>query len=67
VRNQLIFREYLCENSEARRKYERVKREAIAEHPRDQKAYTQAKSEVVKSLLERARDQGYAERLPEFV
>ena len=67
VRNQLIFRKYLRENSESRREYERVKREAVAEYPKDQKAYTQAKSEVVKSLLERARDQGYAERLPEFV
>lgn len=66
VRNQLIFREYLRENTEARREYERVKREAVEEHSEDQQAYTQAKSEVVRSLLERARDHGYAERLPEF-
>lgn len=66
VRNQLLFREYLRENSGARREYERVKREAVAEHPEDPQAYTLAKAEVISSLLDRARDQGYADRLPEF-
>lgn len=67
VRNQLLFRAYLRENSEARREYERVKREAAAEHSEDPEAYTQAKDDVVRSLLERAREEGYAEGLPEFV
>ncbi len=66
VRNQLLFREYLRETPEARREYERVKREAVAAHPDDPEAYTEAKADVVGTLLERARDQGYAERLPEF-
>lgn len=67
ARNQLLFREYLRENSEARREYEQVKRAAADEHGSDHAAYTKAKSTVVASLLERAREEGYAERLPEFV
>ncbi|WP_049970238.1 GrpB family protein [Haladaptatus cibarius] len=67
VRNQLLFREYLRETPEARRKYERVKRKAAAEHPHDQRAYTEAKADVVHSILEQARTRGYAERLPKYV
>lgn len=67
VRNQLLFRVYLRENPEARRKYERVKREAVERHPEDLQAYTRAKTEVVRSLLEQARAHEYADRLPEFV
>ena len=67
VRSQLVFRDYLRENSEARREYEQVKREAAAEHLHDQDTYTEAKSEVVRSLLKQAQKQGYAENLPDFV
>lgn len=66
VRNQLIFRDYLRETPEARQEYERCKREAVAAHPDDMEAYTRAKTDMVKSLLKRAREDGYAERLPEF-
>lgn len=65
VRNQLAFREFLRDSPEARREYERVKREAARAHPEDPEAYTRAKTEVVQSLLERAREQGYADQLPE--
>lgn len=67
VRNQLVFKEYLCENADARREYARVKREAAEDHPEDLEAYTKAKADVVSSILERARDEGYDDRLPEFV
>lgn len=66
VRNQLLFREYLRENPEARREYARVKREAAEEHPDDLESYTRAKWDVVSSILERAREGGYEERLPAF-
>lgn len=66
VRSQILFRDYLRENPGARREYERVKREAADEHPRDVEAYTKAKSDVVSSVVERAREAGYAERLPGF-
>jgi GrpB-like predicted nucleotidyltransferase (UPF0157 family) len=67
VRNQLVFKEYLCENVDARHEYARVKREAAEEHPKDLEAYTKAKSDVVSSILARARDEGYGDRLPAFV
>lgn len=66
VRNQLVFREFLREDADARREYERVKREAAADHPEDPAAYTEAKSAVVADLLERAHAEGYAEDLPAF-
>jgi len=65
--NQLLFREYLREHPAARREYEAVKREAAEQHPDDPQAYTQAKSEVVRSLLSAAREAGYDERLPPFL
>lgn len=65
-RPMLIFREFLTENAEARDKYARVKREAVEKHPNDMVAYTTAKTEVVKSLMRKAREAGYEERLPSF-
>jgi GrpB-like predicted nucleotidyltransferase (UPF0157 family) len=67
IRNQLVFRDYVRENDEARREYEQVKRKAATEHPDDERAYTEAKSEVVGSILERALQAGYDEQLPEYL
>jgi GrpB-like predicted nucleotidyltransferase (UPF0157 family) len=67
VRNQLLFRDYLRENPAARSEYGSIKRKAVEEHPEELEAYTKAKSEVVSSILDRAREEGYDERLPEFV
>lgn len=67
IRNQLIFREYLCDNPEAREEYRQVKRKAADEHPEDPPAYTEAKSEVVSSLLEEAEEEGYTEKLPDYI
>jgi len=67
ARNQIAFRDYLRDHPEARREYERVKREAAEAHPEDPEAYTQAKTDVVTTHVERAREAGYVERLPEFV
>lgn len=65
-RPMLIFREYLTENPDARKGYARVKRDAADKHSDDLEAYTRAKTEVVRSLTEKARAAGYEERLPEF-
>ena len=67
VSNQLLFREYLRENADARHAYETTKREAAATHREDPRAYIGAKTETVSSLLADARAAGYAERLPSFV
>lgn len=62
----LLFRNYLADHPDARAEYARVKREAADAHADDVEAYTDAKFEAVRSLTERAREAGYAERLPEF-
>lgn len=67
IANQLIFREYLCDHGDAREEYEMAKREAVADHADDPLAYTEAKSSVVQSLLTRAREAGYEERLPDYL
>lgn len=65
-RDQLVFREFLRENPEARAEYERAKRRAAAEHPDDVGAYTEAKDETIRELEARAYEEGYGERVPEF-
>jgi GrpB-like predicted nucleotidyltransferase (UPF0157 family) len=66
VRNQLLFRDYLREHPNMRSEYGHVKREAAEAHSEDVEAYTKAKTEFVSSVLERAREDGYDERLPDF-
>lgn len=65
-RDQLVFREFLRDSQEARAEYERAKREALENHPDDVDAYTDAKEATIEALTERARDEGYGDRLPEF-
>lgn len=65
-RDQLVFRELLRDDSRARAKYEAAKRTAASEHPDDGKAYTSAKEPIIRSLTERAYEEGYGERLPDF-
>lgn len=65
-RDQFVFRELLREHPDARAEYERAKRTAAAEHPDDVDAYTDAKEPTILSLVERAYEEGYADRLPEF-
>jgi GrpB-like predicted nucleotidyltransferase (UPF0157 family) len=63
-RDQIVLREYLRDNPDARKEYECVKRAAAADHADDPEAYTDAKEAVVLSLEERAYEAGYADRLP---
>lgn len=65
VHNQLAFRDYVRDHPEARAEYEAVKREAAAEHPRGGEEYTEAKHEVVSDILDRAREAGYFDDIPE--
>jgi GrpB-like predicted nucleotidyltransferase (UPF0157 family) len=67
VRNQLLFREYLLENPEARRRYEQAKRAAANQHQDQPRQYVGAKTDVVGSLLADARETRYTDRLPSFV
>lgn len=63
-RDQLVFREFLRENREARATYERAKRAAAADHPSDVDAYTDAKEATIRRLLDRAYEAGYGDRVP---
>jgi len=63
VENYLLLREFLRDNPDVRDEYERVKREAACEHPDDVAAYTRAKSDVIERAKERAREEGYEERI----
>ena len=65
-RDQMVFREYLRENSNVRAEYEREKRAAVAEHGDDVSDYTDAKEETILSLTDRAYEVGYGERIPDF-
>ncbi|MFB6151719.1 MAG: GrpB family protein [Haloarculaceae archaeon] len=63
VENYLLLREFLRDRPGIRKEYARVKRAAAAEHPHDVGAYTRAKSDVIERAKERAREQGYEERI----
>lgn len=65
-RDQVVFREFLREDASARAEYERTKRRAAREHAGDEGAYTDAKAETVLDLLERAREAGYGDRVPDL-
>ncbi|PSP51022.1 hypothetical protein BRC60_03960 [Halobacteriales archaeon QH_1_68_42] len=51
---------------DVRAEYERAKRAAVATHPEDVDAYTDAKESTIEELTERAYREGYGERLPAF-
>lgn len=65
-RDQLVLREFLRDNQQARREYEQVKRDAAGEHPDSPEEYTAAKDEIVRTLEDRAYEQGYAARIPDL-
>jgi GrpB-like predicted nucleotidyltransferase (UPF0157 family) len=67
IRNQILFREYLRDHAEARREYEQVKRTAVENHADAPGDYTEAKTEVVAALIQRAEAAGYEERLPNYL
>ncbi|MFC6726267.1 GrpB family protein [Halobium palmae] len=62
-RRNLLLRDYVRDHPAARDEYERVKYEAAAAHAEELIEYTRAKSDVVESIVERAREAGYGERL----
>lgn len=67
VRAQLIGRDYMRDHPEERRRYEAVKRKAVDGNPDDREGYTQSKSDFVFEMLERAKEAGYDEQLPDTI
>ncbi|KZN24049.1 hypothetical protein A4G99_06150 [Haladaptatus sp. R4] len=59
VTRYLLLREYLRDHPEAREEYGEVKRKAAENHSTDITEYTRAKSDIIQSILECARNEGY--------
>lgn len=53
--NELYFRDYLIENSEVAREYEKLKLNLLAEFEHNRDAYTDAKSHFILTATEKAR------------
>ncbi len=62
-RRGIVFREYLRDHPDAREEYAAIKRAAAEEHPRDASSYTDAKSDTIDSILQRADEEGYEEKI----
>lgn len=67
IRNQILFRDYLRDQADARREYEKVKWDAVENHADDPREYTEAKSDVVTEILHQAEAAGYERRLPDYL
>jgi GrpB-like predicted nucleotidyltransferase (UPF0157 family) len=63
-RKNLLLREYLHENPDAREEYERIKRRAAEEYTDDIVAYSEAKTTFIEDVLDAAREKGFEERIP---
>ena len=57
--DHLLFRDYLRAHPEIAREYETIKRELATMYFQDKEQYTDAKGPFVRSIVRRARDEGY--------
>lgn len=62
----LLLREYLRENSDARKVYGRIKHRAAEAHTEDIEEYTEAKTTFIEDVLDAAREKGFEDRIPEL-
>jgi GrpB-like predicted nucleotidyltransferase (UPF0157 family) len=58
-RDHLLFRDYLRAHPAIAREYETIKRELATMYLQDKEQYTDAKGPFVRSIVRRARDEGY--------
>ena len=58
----LLFRDYLRAHPEIAREYETIKRELAVQFINDKENYTDAKGPFVRSIVRRARDEGFVAR-----
>jgi GrpB-like predicted nucleotidyltransferase (UPF0157 family) len=58
-RDHLLFRDYLRAHPDIAREYETIKRELATMYLQDKEQYTDAKGPFVRSIVRRARDEGY--------
>ena len=62
-KDDLAFRDYLKNNEDAARAYEKVKEELALKYPDDRSSYTKGKEEIIHQLLAQARGEKMKERL----
>ncbi len=62
-KDDLAFRDYLKNNEDAARAYEKVKEELALKYPDDRSSYTKGKEAIIHQLLEQARGEKMKERL----
>jgi GrpB-like predicted nucleotidyltransferase (UPF0157 family) len=60
-RDHLLFRDYLRMHVEVAREYETLKRELAGLYLHDKERYTDAKGPFVRSIVRRARNEGFAD------
>jgi GrpB-like predicted nucleotidyltransferase (UPF0157 family) len=58
-RDHLLFRDYLRAHPEIAREYETIKRELAGMYLQDKEKYTDAKGPFVRSIVRRAREEGF--------
>ena len=58
-RDHLLFRDYLRAHPEIAREYETIKRELATMYLQDKEQYTDAKGPFVRSIVRRAREEGF--------
>ena len=58
-RDHMLFRDYLRAHPDVAREYETIKRELATMYLQDKEQYTDAKGPFVRSIVRRARDEGY--------
>jgi GrpB-like predicted nucleotidyltransferase (UPF0157 family) len=63
-RDHLLFRDYLRTHPEIAREYETIKRELATMYLQDKEKYTDAKGPFVRSIVRRARDEGFEAFVP---
>ena len=62
--DHLLFRDYLRSHPETAREYETLKRELAALYIQDRERYTDAKGPFIRSIVRRAREEGFAGSRP---
>ena len=62
--DHLLFRDYLRSHPETAREYETLKRELAALYIQDKERYTDAKGPFIRSIVRRAREEGFAGSRP---
>lgn len=59
-KDTIIFRDYMRDNKEAREEYEKLKEGLALKYPNDRKNYTKSKDEYIRTIINKAKNDGYS-------